>query len=335
MDQKQLVSKNISYSLLSSFIDNGPEILINKKTIFNKGIDFGTKLDDFITLSKDDFNNKYHILSTDIKLSTDYETLISLLITNKIELNEINLKKIYDLIIINNLFKKITIEKSRYNKLNDFLSDPDVKIKYDLSLENKSVLTASEYTKLLQCKNILFNHKNTKKYFQDFNEEIDVFYQLKLEYKIKNKNCKVILDKVIVNHKNKTIQGLDIKTGSVTSEEFMKNFFNFKYYLQGALYQKGMEELKNKYFKDYTILSFKFLYLPTYNINNPKIFVLTQKWIDAAWNGFKTNYGKYYKGIYELIEEILWHIDNKIFNESKEFHLNEEIILDDSFIHLN
>lgn len=334
MDIKKLVSKNISYSLLSNFIEKGPKILIEKFNKTSSGFDFGKKLDDFISLEKDEFNEKYFLVKTDLKISSDFDELIKLMHENNLNFETENLiTKLYDLSITNNLFKRITLKESREKKLFEFIKDPDVLIKFNL--KDKEILTPSEYSKLLECKQILYNNKNTKKYFKDFEEDIDVFYQLKLEYNIQGKNCKIILDKVIVNHKEKTIQGLDFKTGAVGSEDFMKNFFSFKYYLQGALYQKGLEELKKKYFKDYTIISFKFLYIPTYNIYHPKVFVLTQKWIDAAWNGFTTNSGYYHKGITELIDEIIWHIDNQIFNESKEFHLNEEIVLDDSFIHLN
>ena len=152
-------------------------------------------------------------------------------------------------------------------------------------------------------------------------------------YPFLKSQLKLYLDKVNIDHNKLTIQGIDLKSGSVNTDNFMTNFFKYKYYFQGAIYQKGLEMYRDEKYPGYTILPFKFIFLPTFNINNPKTFVLTDKWINAAWNGFKTNSGYEYKGIIELVKDIEWHIVNQVFNESKEFHLNDEVDLDDSFIH--
>lgn len=331
MEQQELVSNNISYSLIKSFDENGPSALIQRYTIKNKGISFGTKLDDFISLDKEEFNKLYVI--NDQSLGTDLDALAAEVVKNKIDVSIIDdsiIQQIYDLSIVNDLFKRITKKQSRLDKFNNVEFYNHVALLYTIG--DKEIISSSEYSKLIDCKRSLYNHKSTKKYFNNISE--DEYFQLKIEFEYLGKNVKVILDKVNINHEEKTIQGLDLKSGSVNSDNFMSNFFKFKYYIQGALYQKALEKLKEENFKDYTILPFKFIYLPTFNINNPKVFILTNKWIDAAWNGFKTTSGYAHRGINEIVEEIIWHIDNQIFNETREFYLNDEINLDDSFIYL-
>ena len=61
MEQRELVSKFVSYSLLKSFDEHGPKALVQRMNPSSKGISFGTKLDDFISLPKDEFNEKYVI----------------------------------------------------------------------------------------------------------------------------------------------------------------------------------------------------------------------------------------------------------------------------------
>ena len=62
MEQRQLVSNNISYSLLKSFDENGPKVLVETKKVYTKSLDYGSKVDDFITMTKEEFNNNYLVV---------------------------------------------------------------------------------------------------------------------------------------------------------------------------------------------------------------------------------------------------------------------------------
>ena len=338
MEQQQLVSNNISYSLLKSFDEHGPKALIERQTVYNKGIDFGSKLDDFTSLPKDEFNEKYLIVQN--TLDGDLFKLAEIIVNDvtlnksKLILNDARTINTINAIAINaDLFKRIKKDESRIKKFDtpefyEFLE-------FMYNNRDKEFITPDEYSKLLACQQSLFNHKSTKKYFNcgDYLEER---YQVELNYEYKKRNIKCILDKVIIDHANKTIQGIDLKSGSVSAKEFMSNFFKFKYYLQGSLYQLGISKFINDLgLDDYEILPFKYIYLPTFDYNNPKTFILTDKWINASWNGFTTNSGYKYRGINELIDEINWHVRHQVFNETREFYENEEILLDDSFIHLD
>jgi len=343
MEQQQLVSNNISYSLLKSFDEHGPKALIERQTVYNKGIDFGSKLDDFISLPKDEFNEKYLIVQNaldgdlfklaeiivnienvniNVFIGTDFtEPLINtrIDIINKIAIN-------------NDLFKRIKLDASRIKKFDN----PEFYefLEFMYNNKDKEFITSDEHSKLLACQSSLFNHKSTKKYFNCGNN-VEEFYQVELNFEYKYRNIKCILDKVIIDHNNKTIQPIDLKSGSVSAKEFMSNFFKFKYYLQGALYNYGIYYQFQGYKNDeYKILPFKYIYLPTFDYNNPKTFILTEKWDTAAWDGFTTNSGYKYRGINELVDEINWHIKHQIFNETRDFYENQEIMLDDSFIHL-
>ena len=340
MEQQQLVSNNISYSLLKSFDEHGPKALIERQTVYNKGIDFGSKLDDFISLSKDEFNEKYLIVQNtlDGDLFKLAEAIVNIENVNidSFLTDTTFIKSRVDIInqiaINNDLFKRIKLNASRIKKFD--IPEFYEFLEFMYNNKDKEFITPDEHSKLLACQSSLFNHKSTKKYF-NCGDNIEEIYQLELNFEHNNRNIKCILDKVIINHNDKTIQPIDLKSGSVSAKEFMSNFFKFKYYLQGALYNAGIFD----YFKklrnlNYEILPFKYIYLPTFDYNNPKTFILTEKWEHAAWKGFTTNSGYKYRGINELIDEINWHIKYQIFDETKEFYENLEIKLDDSFIRL-
>jgi len=334
---QELVSNNISYSLLKSFDENGPRVLIERKNVKTKSTEFGNRLDDFISLSTEEFNEKYLIVQN--KIEGDLLILAQNVAKSiKIEYDENNKYKkdttdaIIKIISYLDLFKRIKKDETRILKFNN-------KEFYDLvdlikSYPKKEFITPTEYSKLIECRSALYNHKSTKSYF-NCEGNIEEIYQAEINYEYLGRNIKVILDKIIINHDKLTIQGLDLKSGSPATHEFIKNFFTYKYYIQGALYIKAL----NQYIIDrglygYTICPFKYIYQPTFDFNNPKVFVLTKKWIRAAFDGFTTNSGYKYRGIDELIIEINWHINNQVFNETKEFHENNEIYLDDSFIHV-
>ena len=342
MEQQQLVSNNISYSLLKSFDENGPKALIQRINPYNKGIDFGSKLDDFISLPKDEFNEKYLIVQNtlDGDLFKLAEVIVNIenvnidffikepseekvVIKNKIDI-------INQLAIDANLFKRIKKDDSRIKKFN--IPEFYEFLEFMYNNKNKEFISPDEYSELLKYQEVLFNHKCTKEYFNISNDNIEEIYQLQLNYEYKGRNVKCILDKVIIDHDKKTIQPLDLKSGNPTAKEFMHNFFKYKYYLQGAIYNIGI--LRKYVDYNYTILPFKYIYVSTSDYSNPKTFILTNKWEKAAWNGFTTNSGYKYRGINELIDEINWHIKHQVFNETREFYENLEIKLDDSFIHL-
>lgn len=310
--------------------DSGPNALVNKIEINNSGTSFGKQIDDFISLNKDEFIKKYLVVNHTIV--GDLDTLAKLVANSSVDLDDIEAHKnsIIALIINTGLFKTVTRDETRLKKFDtpEFYHYVGLLRKHP----GKVFLTPPEYSKLVDARNILFTHKSTREYFNcgDDSEEI---YQVQIEFKYKDKNIKTILDKIIINHNEETIQGIDLKSGSVDSTEFMKSFMQYKYYIQGGLYLKALQEwIKNSELAHYKILPFKFVFLPTYNFNNAKTFIFTEKWVNASWKGFTTRSGYKYRGIDELIDLVNWHIEHQVFNETKEFYENKEVELDSSFI---
>lgn len=107
---------------------------------------------------------------------------------------------------------------------------------------------------------------NSLKHLDIFaNPEIEVIPQVKLTGIFSNIKVKGMLDMVVIDHKNKTITPVDLKTGSTGSGNFIKNgYIGWNYYIQSRLYSYLLaSELKfknNSEIKDYEIQSFKFIY---------------------------------------------------------------------------
>lgn len=327
------ISDNISYSQLKIFDEEGAKGLLKPKNLDGKGIRFGSLLDDYLFLSKEDFTNKYEVVNTPLLAGDEYK--LAVILKNqyssfneliKVHTNEKYKDSVIEIIKANKLFGRVSVRST-------FLSKFDNKEFYDFVkklYEDKILIHISDLVFAKNCKGELLSNKKTKHYFINEHENI---YQANIQFEYRKQNVKCLLDMLIINHKDKIITPIDLKTGSPGIEDFKQNFFNYKYYLQGAIYNKAAEEYNKKHFNGkYKIEEFKFLYLCRYDISNPLIYRMSSKWNKAGLEGFKTLGGWKYRGINQLMDELLWHKENKKFNHSREIYENSEVYLDDSYI---
>lgn len=114
------------------------------------------------------------------------------------------------------------------------------------------------------------SHKHTSKYFQE-GEGLDIFYQVPIYFSQNGVDCKVLLDKVIIDHNKKTIQPIDIKTMSGATRTFPVALRRFRYDIQASFYTLGLNTLLfgegastpvegfEKVTAEYKMLPFKFI----------------------------------------------------------------------------
>lgn len=325
------ISDNNSYSLLKRFDDDGPRGLISKKNSGNASMRYGSLLDDYIFLDKEDFNKTYKVTHYQlppalITLAHEVRKSFKLEEIDNITKNDIAKNKIVSLIKKLNLYKNIKTQATFINKFNNSEFYNYCKELYD----NKILIHISDLIEAKEGKSSLFTHQKTSEYFVN---NFDNIYQLEIKFPYLGTKMKCFLDMVIIDHDKKIIKGIDLKTGSPRAEDFIINFFKFKYYLQAAIYYLALEYYNKKHFNgEYTVDNFKFLYLSNFDIKNPIVYVVSDKWKNCAINGFKTTSGYFYKGVKQLVKEVNWHRENKVFNLSKDAYLKKELYLDDKFI---
>ena len=157
--------------------------------------------------------------------------------------------------------------------------------------------------------------------------QYSVFNQLQVEgYNVLEHKFKSMMDKVIVDHKSKTVQVYDLKcTWSV--ENFYSEYYLYRRaYIQGYLYHQAAQFWASECgYGDYTILYPKFIVCDSTNYMNPLVYAMTmQSWM-AAVNGFEYK-GREYPGVKKLIEDLKWTLDNDVWNISRENHINNGIV---------
>ena len=137
--------------------------------------------------------------------------------------------------------------------------------------------------------------------------DVEFIYQAKFVFTAiiegEEVTLKFMPDLIVVDHKNKTIQLVDLKTSSVPGYKFHENFLKFRYDIQGELYTEGMRTIiaNDKYYSDYTILP----YLFTDISRTDKVPVTYEIDLSEGFSFAKGDKVYQYKGWKELLAEIL------------------------------
>lgn len=159
--------------------------------------------------------------------------------------------------------------------------------------------------------------------------QYSIHNQLQVEgYDVFGHKFKSMMDKVVIDHKAKTIQVYDLKcTWSV--ENFYNEYYLYRRaYIQGYLYywaafnfQNSDEKLKG----EYKILYPKFIVCDSTNYMNPLIYAMSDENMQDALNGFEHK-GREYPGVAQLIEDLQWALENDKWNISRENYINNGVV---------
>lgn len=184
------------------------------------------------------------------------------------------------------------------------------------SKKGKQIISQSDFELGMAMHLTLVTHQFTSRFFQDFGWNY-ILTQVPIQFKINEVNCKSLLDRVIIDHLNKTIEPIDIKTGEEKS--FLSNFNRYEYYLQAAMYCLAVDQFKlQQGLDDYEVLPFKFIYISRNNPNLPLIYEMDEQFVLDHINGFINKYGEIEKGILQLIDDYSWYIANEVYDVKRE-----------------
>lgn len=190
------------------------------------------------------------------------------------------------------------------------------KVVVDVSLLDKARIVAS---KLLNdpFSAHLFKH-DEKDYFTHF--PIEWRYELG-----ENKSilCKSEVDMLIIDHDNKIIQPMDLKT-TYDNESFDFMYIKNSYYLQNAFYDKAVKVwAAENGMSDFMVLPMQFVVGDTSSNNRrPLVYSTSSKDVVNGMFGFDLR-GTHYRGVHELVMDIAWAEENDIWNCSHDAFNNK------------
>lgn len=155
----------------------------------------------------------------------------------------------------------------------------------------------------------------------------DVYNQLQVEgYSVEDHQFKSMFDKVIVNHKDKTIQVYDLKCTWSVEGFFREYYLNRRAYIQGYLYYYAVKHHFAELVEDgYTVMYPIFIVCDSTNYTAPLIYKMSDVNMTDAANGFVYR-GYEYPGVKSLVADLKWAVENNKWNISRENYLNNGVV---------
>lgn len=331
LNNEEVIDLKLSYSRISDFDRNGPRALIKPSFIEGDGVKFGSLADDLLidkVTNNNTFKDKYFIYE-DNKPTATLGTLCDIILENYDSVPDTN--TVLKIVRHNGFWSNIKLDESLIKKYD--LPEFWEYIKIKFYIKDKIVVTQKEFQDAEECVGLLLNHKHTQHLF---NNKFKNIYQYGFNYYYKGFHLRGFLDKLSIDHENKIVYMEDIKTGSSRADEFSKSFIKYCYYFQEAVYVKAFDSIcKELGLENYTLAPFKFIFIGR-GEKVPHVFEVSEKWHNAALNGFKTKAGYKYKGLDENLDLIYYHWKNKLYDFSQEVYENNgSLILNDDFIEVN
>ncbi len=132
--------------------------------------------------------------------------------------------------------------------------------------------------------------------------------------------------KVIIDHKEKTVQPYDLKC-VWNVEGFFRDYFLYRRsYFQAYLYkQAGYKMVERMGLIGYIVGNPMFIVSDSINYYNPLIYTLSDKNMEDAYNGF-TYDNRYYPGVKETINDLKFALENNLWTISKKNYLLKGIV---------
>lgn len=281
----------LSYSTLAKFERGGFSSLAH---LFDKvdssSLTFGSAVDSIITGGMKEFNERFKVCDFSI---TDGGVSVCKLLASKYgdtykEFGDIPEDIVSAVAQEAGFWKDPKWDKKRYSEV---LKTGNVNLFYE-SLVNSdlTIIDRKTYDDVLNSVRALKSSDSTRFYFADNSpfDEIERYYQLKFKATLNGIDYRIMADLIMVDHKNKTIQMIDLKTSGHNEWDFYKSFVDWGYNWQARLYSRVFKaNIKNdEYFKDFTMLPYLFIV-----VNRNSLTPLVWRYEDTFKEGTLT-YGK-------------------------------------------
>lgn len=200
----------------------------------------------------------------------------------------------------------------------------------------KVILSRDEYEVITKARELIMANQFIYGYFFTVNVYTELLHQVPIYFQYKEEQCKALLDGILIDHKERTIQPFDLKTIGKSVYDFPNSYLQYGYYRQCAFYEIALKSenspVKKYLDMGYQILDFVFIAVETkLSSSHPAIIYKTNEFDRQC--GIKGGYRnrRFYKGIDQLIEEYKFHRDEDYWDLPKDILESKGIINLDIF----
>lgn len=273
-------------------------------------------------LTGGDFAEEFYVSALSTKPSDKIKSIVQQVYDN-IDNVEKTLHNSFD-IILESCNKHEYYNNLRDNTRVDKVIKEGLEYYQELIVSNgKQILSSEEYSTIMDIVNSLLNNKYTSLFLNKnrLNKCEEILYQTKFFFKYMGVDCKAMLDILLIDHNNKTITPVDLKTMSDSTFNFDRSVRSNRLDIQAAFYNIALQNDSefNSKFGDYKILPFKFI-VESVNVGNPLIYTCSESLLRVGKYGKRSNrifnstgdlllHQKEIKGVDKLMQEYIYYCE--------------------------
>lgn len=291
-----------SYSMIAKYARNGFSAIatIHEKTKPTPEMEFGSLFDSILTKGRKTLDD-YAVVDFNVP-DAEKKVLDALLAKFSVPFLEISMNDFLgtaDSVFYQMKWKPDT----RYQKVAAYSGY------YDTLRSGKKVVSQKDWDDAVEMARIfrtdpylknLFGTKNTEGVEYIYQPQFVVEYETKLHGKVK---VKCMFDLLVVNHKDKIIQPVDLKTSSMPAYDFPEHFVKMRYDIQGDEYSDVLRIVLDSIpeYQDYAILPYLFT-----DVSRTDMVPVTYTYDQTAGLSFTKGDKTYiYKRWDDLLDEII------------------------------
>lgn len=139
-----------------------------------------------------------------------------------------------------------------------------------------------------------------------------------LQFNYEEFNCKSELDIVLIDHKEKTIQEIDLKSSSSNRFGFVSDIKKYRYDFQRAFYNIGMKKYAEEL--GYTLLAPSIIYIPSFSNSPCYLFEFEEKYVSGL--NYTDKYGNVIESVDSAFERLTWHLNNDLWEYPMDYYIN-------------
>lgn len=315
----------ISNSNIGWFLNKGPAYLKRMLDGKEEGLKLpqlekGSMIHEYI-LQPDEFWNDYIILDFAVPKIKQQKDLCELYYTYKqvdpfADENEIILKA-YNTAYSNKKSNEIKLKEAK-----EILELYKNYIEYFVNKNSKKVISFADLQTLKTIKANLQEHKKANELLYNFSDTYEVHNEFHINWEYPNASeygdlpCKSLLDRVMIDHTNKKIILIDLKT-TANVYDFKHSIEEFDYCRQLAYYWEAIYwyfkyEL-NLNIEDYEYETY-IIAIQSHDNYEIRVFQINPRNIEERFNT-----------IDKALKDIAWHRNNNLWEHTKEYYIGDGI----------
>ena len=254
----------LSYSTLAKFAREG----FNKlDTLFDKvespSLTFGSAVDALITGGQEEFDKNFMV--ADFEVPTDSVLKMVLVLFGEFGVTHNTLSSIHNEEIIGRteaLKYQLNWKPETRAKVIKEQGETYYSLLY--SANGRKIIDTATMEQIDAAVRALKHSRATEFFFapnNQFNTDIVREYQLKFKATLRGVNYRCMADLLIVDHANKIVYPIDLKTSSHTEWDFYESFRQWRYDIQARLYWRIIRDNMDRdpQFSEYDLADYKFI----------------------------------------------------------------------------